>query len=231
MEMTTIMMEIKGDLKASYSIDADIDQKTFATFQEMKQFFDLGVDSTSQGLGSPRFRSESADDGGDNVSAVDSSSNGNGGSSSIDGDSIGNSGDSGSGYQGQRWLIFLRHGESEGNVDEELYKNKPTRKLKLTKLGEQQAVTAGRAIVDKIGSGRVAIFCSSFQRAVGTMDKVKEAIADYGAGIQVTYESDPRDDLNEQKYGNAAGLKTIDVRKAEREKYGGYDYCCPEGGA
>jgi hypothetical protein len=232
MEMTTIMMEIKGDLKASYSIDADIDQKTFATFHDMKQCFDeLGVGRTSQGLGSPRFRNDSADDGGDNVSAVDSSSNGNGGSSSIDGDSIGNSGDSGSGYQGQRWLIFLRHGESEGNVDEERYKNTPTSQLKLTQLGEEQAVKAGRSIVEKIGSGRVAIFCSAFQRAVETMDKVKEAIADYGAGIQVTYESDPPcDELNEQKYGNAAGIATIGVRKAERERYGGYDYCFPDGG-
>jgi hypothetical protein len=163
MEMTKITMEIKDDLRASYSIDADIDQKTFATFHEMKQCFELGVGSTSQSLGSPRFRSDSADDGGDNVSATDGSSNGNGSSSGVDGgDSIGRSGDSGGGYQGQRWLIFLRHGESEGNVDEELYKNAPTSRLKLTKLGQQQAVDAGRSIVDKIGSGRVAIFCSSF---------------------------------------------------------------------
>jgi hypothetical protein len=182
-------------------------------------------------LGSPRFRSDSADDGGDNVSATDGSSNGNGSSSGVDGgDSIGRSGDSGGGYQGQRWLIFLRHGESEGNVDEELYKNTPTSRLKLTKLGQQQAVDAGRSIVDKIGSGRVAIFCSSFQRAVGTMDKVKEAIADYGVGIQITFESDPRDELNEQKYGNAAGIATIELKKAERKKYGGYEYCFPDGG-
>jgi broad specificity phosphatase PhoE len=222
MEMTRIMIEIKGDLKASYSIDADIDQKTFTTFHEMKKCFELGVGSASQGLGSPRFRNDSAED----VSTVDGSSNGNGNSSSI-----GDSGDSGSGYPGQRWLIFLRHGESEGNVDEELYKSTPTSRLKLTQLGKEQAVKAGRTIVEKIGSDRVAIFCSAFQRAIETMDKVKEAIADYGAGIQVTYESDPPcDELNEQKYGNAAGIATIGVRKAEREMYGGYDYCFPDGG-
>jgi hypothetical protein len=52
------------------------------------------------------------------------------------------------------------------------------------------------------------------------MDKVKEAIADYGVGIQITFESDPRDELNEQKYGNAA----------RRLLLFGYEYCFPDGG-
>jgi broad specificity phosphatase PhoE len=126
----------------------------------------------------------------------------------------------------KRWLIFLRHGESEGNVDEEVYKNTPTSELKLTDAGQLQATSAGRSIVDRIASGRVAIFCSSFDRALDTLDTVKAELK--VAGIQITSET-ILDDLKEQKYGNAAGLATIEDRKESRKKYDHYEYCFPQG--
>ena len=49
----------------------------------------------------------------------------------------------------KRWLIILRHGESEGNVDEQIYKEKPTSELKLTETGKKQATSAGRSIVSQ----------------------------------------------------------------------------------
>ena len=125
------------------------------------------------------------------------------------------------------WLIFLRHGESEGNVDEHIYKNTPTSELKLTDTGKQQATSAGRSIVSRIVSGRVKIFCSSFDRALGTLAKVKDEL-DAAAGIEIT-STEILDDLKEQKYGNAAGLATIADRKESRKKYDHYEYCFPQG--
>jgi broad specificity phosphatase PhoE len=125
------------------------------------------------------------------------------------------------------WLIFLRHGESEGNVDEHIYKNTPTSELKLTDTGKQQATSAGRSIVSRIVRGRVKIFCSSFDRALGTLAKVKDEL-EAAAGIEIT-STEILDDLKEQKYGNAAGLATIADRKESRKKYDHYEYCFPQG--
>jgi broad specificity phosphatase PhoE len=126
----------------------------------------------------------------------------------------------------KRWLIILRHGESEGNVDEQIYKDKPTSELKLTETGKKQATSAGRSIVSQIVRGRVAIFCSSFDRALGTMEKVKDELS--AAGIEIKSET-ILDDLKEQKYGNAAGLAYIADRKESRQKYDNYEYCFPQG--
>jgi hypothetical protein len=73
MEMSRIKMEIEGDLKASSDIDADIDQKTFKTFLEMKtKFYQAGPSSTDEdGI---RVSTDGGggvgDDGGDTVSRL-----------------------------------------------------------------------------------------------------------------------------------------------------------------
>ena len=43
-------------------------------------------------------------------------------------------------------LILVRHGESEGNVDPELYGRVPDNAMHLTQLGYEQALAAGRSI-------------------------------------------------------------------------------------
>ncbi len=37
-------------------------------------------------------------------------------------------------------VILVRHGESEGNADQTLYRNKPDNQIELTALGSRQAV-------------------------------------------------------------------------------------------
>jgi broad specificity phosphatase PhoE len=114
-----------------------------------------------------------------------------------------------------------------GNIDEQIYASTPTSDLKLTEKGKQQAEAAGREIVAKIGGGRVAMYCSSFLRACETMDKVKEVL-EKDSKIEV---SNPiyKDEITEQKYGNQAGLATIEIEKKKREQYGHYYYKFPDG--
>lgn len=47
-------------------------------------------------------------------------------------------------------IIMVRHGQSEGNVNEELYKTQPDNNIRLTKLGWDQAKMAGQAIRNQI---------------------------------------------------------------------------------
>ena len=126
-----------------------------------------------------------------------------------------------------KYLIFLRHGESEGNINEQIYASTPTSDLKLTETGKRQAEAAGRDIGAKIGGGRVTIYCSSFQRAISTMDKVREVL-EQDKSIEL---SEPiiKDEITEQKYGNQAGLATIEIEKEKREQYGHYHYKFPDG--
>lgn len=43
-------------------------------------------------------------------------------------------------------LILVRHGESEGNVDESVYYTKPDHKIELTPKGENQAIEVGQQL-------------------------------------------------------------------------------------
>ena len=47
-------------------------------------------------------------------------------------------------------LVMVRHGESEGNVNEEIYSNKADSDLCLTKLGWEQARAAGEALKKEV---------------------------------------------------------------------------------
>ena len=48
------------------------------------------------------------------------------------------------------YIYLVRHGESEGNVDKELYKTVPDWKVPLTKKGVKQARVAGERILRDI---------------------------------------------------------------------------------
>eukprot|EP00553_Chaetoceros_curvisetus_P015272 CAMPEP_0204644254 /NCGR_PEP_ID=MMETSP0718-20130828/1338_1 /ASSEMBLY_ACC=CAM_ASM_000674 /TAXON_ID=230516 /ORGANISM="Chaetoceros curvisetus" /LENGTH=416 /DNA_ID=CAMNT_0051665751 /DNA_START=311 /DNA_END=1558 /DNA_ORIENTATION=- len=47
-------------------------------------------------------------------------------------------------------VIMVRHGQSEGNINENVYASKPDNLIQLTKLGWEQARTAGRALRNQI---------------------------------------------------------------------------------
>lgn len=49
-------------------------------------------------------------------------------------------------------LILVRHGESEGNIDQGLYCHVPDNAMHLTQLGFEQAVAAGKSLKQIIGN-------------------------------------------------------------------------------
>ncbi len=73
-------------------------------------------------------------------------------------------------------IILIRHGESEGNLDNSLYETIPDYALKLTQQGISQAKQAGREIKSIIGDESLYVYLSPFFRTRETFEKVRESI-------------------------------------------------------
>ena len=106
-------------------------------------------------------------------------------------------------------IFLIRHGESQGNIDQSLYKTVPDWKVPLTPRGKQQAQEAAGFLSGKIGNKPVLIFSSPHVRTVQTAEPIR-ALFPKGK-----YYEDPR--LREQEWGNfkEEGLSL----KTERERY------------
>ena len=61
-------------------------------------------------------------------------------------------------------VIFIRHGQSEGNVNPERYRDTPDNAMPMTELGKYQARQAGKCMKDIIGEGKTVP--SSSRRSV-----------------------------------------------------------------
>lgn len=106
-------------------------------------------------------------------------------------------------------FIFVRHGESEGNIDDRAYIEKGDAFLGLTEKGWSQAEHAGAFLRDfyaRQGNHKWPhIFCSGYQRTRETLSDI------YGQMKQGGFEGSPKfhEDvrLTEQFYGAMAHLK------------------------
>ena len=62
-------------------------------------------------------------------------------------------------------IIFIRHGESEGNTDPDIYMFKPDYALELSDKGLIQADSAGKELKGLINNSSVFFYVSPFWRA------------------------------------------------------------------
>jgi len=94
-------------------------------------------------------------------------------------------------------IILVRHGESEGNVDESVYRRKADNKIELTEHGKEQARAAGRRIMELIGDDNVYFYASPYKRAEQTLYEIgRDFPRDRILGVR----EDAR--LREQDFGN-----------------------------
>ncbi len=75
-------------------------------------------------------------------------------------------------------IILIRHGQSEGNVDKTVYKQKPDFAVNLTALGRQQAENAGKRLRDITGDERVWFYRSPYYRTRQTYDEIIKSYQD-----------------------------------------------------
>ena len=150
-------------------------------------------------------------------------------------------------------VILVRHGQSAGNVNEELYATIPDPDLPLTPLGWEEARAAGRAMqegLDKevgLPAGESVHFVvSPYVRTMETFHGIAAAWVDpkefddvpdpderrerwYKALNKrgLTWHEDPR--VREQDFGNYQDPKSMKLFKRERHLYGPFFYRFPHG--
>ena len=84
-------------------------------------------------------------------------------------------------------IFLVRHGESEGNVDQARYKVKGDHKIELTERGRRQAHAAGQFLADYYSSSRlgvpgsVRLWTSPYTRARQTSAGIVNALEEHGS--------------------------------------------------
>lgn len=123
-------------------------------------------------------------------------------------------------------IFIIRHGQSQGNVDREVYKTIPDYALQLTELGHQQAIEVGKKISSIIGNQSVQYYVSPFWRTRQTYLGIRKNLA----SDRVSYYEDPR--LREQEWSQRLGSRGgyRDNEELERDEYGHFYYRFDKGG-
>lgn len=142
---------------------------------------------------------------------------------------------------------MVRHGQSEGNVDEALYSKIPDNAMRLTKLGWEMARMTGRALKEQLPEGETIHFVvSPYARTVETFHGIASAWCDpqefahitkrnkrlkawYSRLMEMglTWHEDPR--IREQDFGNYQDPQIIKQAKRERYRFGTFYYRFPHG--
>lgn len=117
-------------------------------------------------------------------------------------------------------LYLLRHGQSEANVDKNVYREKPDHSITLTKLGMEQAREAGlylqRLFAEQPNEAPAVVLRSPYERARATETQVAAAIHAY-----VT-ERVELPELAEQQYGLFDGVPPDEIAATFPNEYARY---------
>lgn len=148
-------------------------------------------------------------------------------------------------------LILVRHGQSEGNLDHQVYIDKPDPEVELTNLGREQAVEAGknlkaifkameasndpRAFWDVQANEEITqklpmevnVYYSPYTRAADTFELAYEQFANL-EGIKFSVQEEPL--IREHEYyQDPASLKDVRVEIQKMNKKGKFFHRFPGG--
>eukprot|EP01063_Lacrimia_lanifica_P042001 TRINITY_DN9947_c0_g1_i1.p1 TRINITY_DN9947_c0_g1~~TRINITY_DN9947_c0_g1_i1.p1 ORF type:complete len:616 (+),score=161.68 TRINITY_DN9947_c0_g1_i1:82-1929(+) len=121
------------------------------------------------------------------------------------------------------YIVLLRHGQSEGNVNQNIYTTKGDAQLELTPRGMEQAKNAGARLAKVIGDRNVFVAVSPFERAVQTLYGLFEG--GFPRQQVDVIHHDPR--LREQEFGNFQSIGLSAAVKAEMKAVGRFYYRRP----
>ncbi len=111
----------------------------------------------------------------------------------------------------------MRHAESEGNINKEIYKTKPDYALNLTDTGILQSIHSGKDLGLLLGNETVSAYVSPFYRTRQTFNQVKPFIN------VVEMREDPR--LREQEWCGRLRTEGYDYNtEEERDAFGHFYY-------
>ncbi|WP_404389176.1 histidine phosphatase family protein [Humibacillus xanthopallidus] len=113
-------------------------------------------------------------------------------------------------------IILVRHGESEGNVDETVYERVPDHRLSLTERGVEQARQTGEVLRTLLDGDSVEAYVSPYLRTRQTFAALGLPVAERDVRVE------PR--LREQDWANFQDPADIAEQKAQRDRYGHFYY-------
>ncbi|CAF4454864.1 unnamed protein product [Rotaria sp. Silwood2] len=118
-------------------------------------------------------------------------------------------------------IILVRHGESQGNINESVYSRTPDAHISLTQLGKDQAIEAGKRLKEEVINGgpneSIYVYLSPYIRSKQTYEGISKSFL---PSQILKVREDPR--LREQEWGN---LLHPDIRRtemAERKRVGDF---------
>lgn len=120
-------------------------------------------------------------------------------------------------------IILIRHGESEGNIDENVYSTKPDYKLDLTSIGLEQAEKCGKKLKEITKNESCFFYVSPLFR---TRQTYKQIVKSYTKELYETQE-EPR--VREQEWGHLKDVETCNKINEARDEYGVFYYRIPDG--
>lgn len=123
-------------------------------------------------------------------------------------------------------IVLVRHGQSEGNINKAIYREKPDYALQLTPTGIEQAQAAGNILRGMLGPDLPQFYISPFWRTRETFLKIREAwkfhVAN-GYGTFTNFYEDPR--LREQEWHGSLPVDGYDNdAEGERDAFGHFYY-------
>lgn len=122
-------------------------------------------------------------------------------------------------------IVLVRHGQSVGNVNKEIYKEIPDYAVPLTGEGNKQATRVGKELAQIIGFSPTQFYVSPFWRTRQTFLGIANELPQH----YVSYYEDPR--LREQEWGQELVARkgvNWDGERA-REAYGHFYWRFPDG--
>lgn len=127
-------------------------------------------------------------------------------------------------------IILIRHGESEGNMDKNIYGGKPDYALQLTENGIDEADKAGKKLKELIGDETAFFYISPMWRTRMTFEQI---VTHYTAmkpnikGNPNFWIEEPR--IREQEWGHFKDIEEGRKIDTLRDAYGPFYYRIPDG--
>jgi len=125
-------------------------------------------------------------------------------------------------YKRPKRLIFVRHGESEANVNRKITETVADHMLHLTAKGRQQALNAGVRLRELLGDETVKFTVSPYVRTRETLNGILRAWGKKDMRVR----EDVR--IREQEYGNYDSPQIKEFHK-EKKEFGAFYYRFPNG--
>ena len=97
-------------------------------------------------------------------------------------------------------IILVRHGESLGNVDENLYAEIPDWKIPLTRRGERQCHKAAQDLYELTRGESIFCYCSPYMRTKESWSIIRSYLQQQGDVNVIGVREEPR--IAEQQFGN-----------------------------